>query len=117
MKDDTAHTGNVTLADGVGRPANDGAEERNQRREMRLQCDPSKVLLELAENSEPLEAQVVGVSKSGLQLRLGTSVAAGESVRVTHAKMVISGQIRYCRPNDVGAFDAGVEILNVQCAH
>jgi hypothetical protein len=42
---------------------------------------------------------------------LGTSVQAGEPVSITRTDAVISGEIRYCRPNDAGSFDVGVAIL------
>jgi len=90
------------------------AAGRNRRQEMRLPCDPGHVLLESAGHPEPVEGQIVEVSRSGLQLKLRTPVSAGESVRITRAGMIISGQIRYCRPNDAGSFDTGVAILDVQ---
>src|SRR5579863_9260100 len=91
-----------------GKPAvadDDEAAGRNRRREMRLQCDPANVVLEIVGHHEPVEGQIVEVSKSGLQLRVETLVPAGESVRVTRASMIINGQIRYCRPNAFGSFD------------
>jgi len=84
---------------------------------MRLQCEPTSVLLELAGHPEPVAGQIVQVSNSGLHLRMGTSVLVGESVRVTRTSMIISGQIRYCQPNDAGSFDTGVLILDVQYMH
>jgi hypothetical protein len=90
---------------------------RIQRREMRFQCDPASVLLEAAGHPEPAEGQIVEVSKTGLKLRLRTSShATSESVRITHARMIVNGQIRHYRPNDDGAFDTGVEIVDVRHA-
>jgi hypothetical protein len=111
MPDNSTNIDKRAIAD------DDEAAGRNRRREMRLQCDPANVVLEVAGHSEPVEGQIVEVSKSGLQLKLETSVPAGESVRVTRASMVINGQIRYCRPNGSGSFDTGVEILDVQYTH
>jgi hypothetical protein len=90
------------------------AEGRNRRQEMRLPCDPGDVRLELDGSPEPVEGHIVEVSKSGFQLRLGTVVPVGESVRVIGANTVISGEIRYCRANDEGSFDTGVAILDFQ---
>src|SRR5579863_8254783 len=98
MPDKSISTGKQTTAD------DDEAAGRNRRREMRFQCDPANVVLDITGHREPVEGQIVEVSKSGLQLRLDTSVPAGEAVRVTRASMIINGQIRYCRPNDAGSF-------------
>jgi hypothetical protein len=111
MPDNSASIVKRSLAD------DDEAAGRNRRREMRLQCDPANVVLDITGHSEPVEGQIVEVSKSGLQLRLENSVPAGQTVRVTRASMIINGQIRYCRPNDAGSFDTGVEILDVQYTH
>ena len=94
--------------------ARDEGAGRNRRQELRLPCDPGTVLLESVAHPEPVKGQIVEVSKSGLQLRLETPLPAGESVRITGANMVISGQIRYCRPNESGSFETGVAILDVQ---
>jgi hypothetical protein len=70
--------------------------------------------LEVAGHPEHVEGRVVEVSKSGLQVLLGASVLAGDLVRITCARMIISGHIRYCRPNDTGSFNTGVEIDDTQ---
>jgi hypothetical protein len=58
-------------------------------------------------------ATVLDVSKSGLRLKLESSINKGAEVRVTlQRNIVIFGQIRYCRPLD-GAFDAGVLIQDM----
>ena len=67
--------------------------DRIQRREMRLQCDPASVLLEASGHPEPAEGQIVEVSKTGLKLTLRTSShTTSESVRITHARMIVTGQ-------------------------
>ena len=82
--------------------------DRIKRGEMRLQCDPASVLLEAAGHPEPAEGQIVEVSKTGLKLRLRTSThATSESVRITHARMIVTGQIRHSGPNDAGALRHG----------
>jgi hypothetical protein len=111
MPDNSTNTGKQTAAQ------DDEAAGRNRRRELRLQCDPANVVLDRTGRHEPVDGQIVEVSKSGLQLRLETSVPAGEAVRVTRASMIINGQIRYCRPNEAGSFDTGVEIFDVQYTH
>ncbi|HEX4133293.1 MAG TPA: PilZ domain-containing protein [Bryobacteraceae bacterium] len=86
--------------------------EANRREEKRLSCDPGDVRLEFQGRPESVQAHIVEVSRSGLQLRLRTSVQAGEPVSITRADTVISGEIRYCRPNDGGFFEVGVAILD-----
>lgn len=86
--------------------------EANRREERRLSCDPGDVRLEFQGRPDSFPGRIVEVSRSGLQLRLETSVPAGEPVSITRSNTVISGQIRYCRPNDGGSFDVGVAILD-----
>jgi hypothetical protein len=89
-----------------------GYSEANRREERRLSCDPGNVRLEFRGRPEFVEGRIIEVSRSGLQLRLNASVQAGEPVSIIHSGTVISGEIRYCRPNDAGSFDAGVAILD-----
>jgi hypothetical protein len=114
MPDKAGNMANSGLRSSAGGLGHDEVAGRNRRQEMRLPCDPGDVLLELAGYPKPVEGHIVEVSRSGLQLRLGTFVPAGESVRVTRAGTIISGQIRYCRPNDAGSFDTGIAIFDVQ---
>jgi len=114
MPENAANTFRGAAGNSAGSPDQDEAAGRNRRQEMRLPCDPGSVLLESAGCPEPIEGQIVEVSRSGLQLRLQTPVDAGASVRITRAGMLISGQIRYCRPNDSGSFDTGVAIFDFQ---
>ena len=109
MHDNAANTGKDTI------PATQAATGgSNQRRERRLPCVQSTVVLEVSGHPERVEGRVVEVSKSGLQLVLGTSVLAGDLVRITCTRMIISGHIRYCRSNDAGSFNTGVEIDDAQ---
>jgi len=112
MPDNAANILKSGLQGSAGSPAQ--AEGRNRRQETRLPCDPGDVRLELNGSPEPVEGHIVEVSKSGLQLILGTAVPVGESVRVIRANTVISGEIRYCRQNDEGFFETGVAILDFQ---
>lgn len=117
MLNNAADLARGAMQSGAGSSTRDETAGSIRRREMRFQCDPAAVLLEAAGHPEPVEGQIVEVSKTGLRLRLGTSAfATSESVRVSHARMIISGQIRYCRRNAAGAFNTGVQILEVQYA-
>jgi hypothetical protein len=112
MHDNTANTGKGAIP-----AAQAETGSTNQRLERRLPSAQSSVVLEIAGHPEHLEGRVVEVSKSGLRILLGASVPAGDLVRITCARMIVSGQIRYCRSNDAGAFNTGVEILEVQYTH
>lgn len=114
MPENAENTFRGAVHSSAGSRAGEEAAGRNRRQEMRLPCDPGGVLLESVAHPEPVEGQIVEVSKSGLQLRLEIPVAAGALVRISRAGMAISGQIRYCRPNDAGSFDTGVAIFDVQ---
>jgi len=87
-----------------------GALFLEKRREARYPTnDPAEV--EIANGGGGRSsATVLDVSKSGLRLKLESSINKGAEVKVTlQRNIVIFGQIRYCRPLD-GAFDAGVLI-------
>lgn len=109
MHDNAANTGKGAMP---AAQAETGGS--NQRRERRLPCAQSSVVLEVAGHPERVEGRVVEVSKSGLQVVLGASVLTGDLVRITCARMIISGRIRYCRQNDSGSFSTGVEIDDAQ---
>lgn len=58
-------------------------------------------------------ATVLDVSRSGLRLKLDSSLNRGAEVKITLQKnILIFGQVRYCRPLD-GSFDAGVLIQDM----
>ncbi len=114
MLNNAANSVKGTEQSGAGSSTRGEAAGSMRRREMRFRCDPAEVLLEVAGHPEPLEGEIVEVSKTGIRLRLETAaLATSESVTVSHARMIISGQIRYCHRNDGGVF-TGVRILQVQ---
>ncbi len=58
-------------------------------------------------------ATVLDVSRSGLRLKLDSSINRGAEVKITlQRNIVIYGQIRYCRPLE-GNFDAGILIQDM----
>ena len=93
--------------------ANRGALFLEKRREARYPTnDPAEVeVVNGATGRFP--ATVLDVSKSGLRLKLDSSISKGAEVKITlQRNVVIFGQIRYCRPLD-GSFDAGVLIQDM----
>ena len=93
--------------------ANRGALFLEKRREARYPTnDPAEVEV-VNGGIGRSTATVLDVSKSGLRLKLESSINKGAEVKVTlQRNVVIFGQIRYCRPLD-GSFDAGVLIQDM----
>jgi hypothetical protein len=57
---------------------------------------------------------VLDVSKTGLRLHLESSVPVGSSIEVDLNTSVVFGQIRYCRPDELDGFEAGIQIETVK---
>jgi hypothetical protein len=93
--------------------ANRGALFLEKRREARYPTnDPAEIEV-VNGGTGRSQATVLDVSKSGLRLKLESSINRGAEVKVTlQRNVVIFGQIRYCRPLD-GSFDAGVLIQDM----
>ena len=97
MPENAENTFRGAVHSSAGSRAGEEAAGRNRRQEMRLPCDPGGVLLESVAHPEPVEGQIVEVSKSGLQLRLEIPVAftnAGDSTRSTYTAWVPSRMAR-----------------------
>ena len=93
--------------------ANRGALFLEKRREARYPTNDPAELEVVNGTMGPFAATVLDVSKSGLRLKLDSSVNKGAEVKVTlQSNIVIFGQIRYCRPLN-GSFDAGVLIQDM----
>jgi hypothetical protein len=97
----------------IATAANRGALFLEKRREARYPTnDPAEVEV-VSGGTGRSTATVLDVSKSGLRLKLESSINKGAEVKVTlQRNVVIFGQIRYCRPLD-GSFDAGVLIQDM----
>jgi hypothetical protein len=85
-----------------------------KRREARYPTnDPAEVEV-ISGGVGQFSATVVDVSRSGLRLKLDSSINRGAEVKITlQRNIVIIGQIRYCKPLD-GNFDAGVLIEDME---
>jgi hypothetical protein len=86
----------------------------DRRRELRLPCDRSTVLIELPGKAEQLQGEIIDVSRSGIFVRLDSQLNGGDSLRAILPHMTISGKVRYSRPNAQNSFDTGIEILDVE---
>jgi hypothetical protein len=99
--------------DATATAASRGALFLEKRREARYPTnDPAEVEV-VNGGTGRCPATVLDVSKSGLRLKLESSINRGAEVKVTlQRNVVIFGQIRYCRPLD-GSFDAGILIQDM----
>jgi len=99
--------------DATAAAASRGALFLEKRREARYPTnDPAEVEV-VNGGTGRCPATVLDVSKSGLRLKLESSINRGAEVKVTlQRNVVIFGQIRYCRPLD-GSFDAGILIQDM----
>src|ERR1019366_8145077 len=94
----------------VEHPASETAADR--RREKRFSSQRATASLFLRDQDHAAPVQVVDVSRDGMGLRLGMQVAVGSLVEVWLENFGVKGTIRFCRPTEDGAYDAGLEILS-----
>ena len=104
-------------AGGANNPAKAAARGTlflEKRREARYPTnDPAEVEV-ISGGVGQFSATVLDVSRSGLRLKLDSSINRGAEVKITlQRNIVIIGQIRYCKPLD-GNFDAGVLIEDME---
>jgi hypothetical protein len=101
-------------ADNPAKAATRGTLFLEKRREARYPTnDPAEVEV-MNGGVGRFSATVLDVSRSGLRLKLDSSINRGAEVKITlQRNIVIFGQIRYCRPLD-GNFDAGVLIRDME---
>jgi hypothetical protein len=90
-----------------------GALFLEKRREARYPTnDPAEVEV-IKGGAGHFSATVLDVSRSGLRLKIDSSVNRGSEVKITlQRNITVFGQVRYCRPLD-NSFDAGVLIQDM----
>jgi len=100
-------------ANGAAKASDRGALFLEKRREARYPTnDPAEVEV-INGGVGQFSATVLDVSRSGLRLKLDSSINRGAEVKITlQRNNVIFGQVRYCKPLD-GNFDAGVLIQDM----
>jgi hypothetical protein len=98
---------------GAAKASARGALFLEKRREARYPTnDPAEVEV-VSGGAGRFSATVLDVSRSGLRLKVDSSLNRGAEVKITlQRNIVIFGQIRYCKPLD-GNFDAGVLIQDM----
>jgi PilZ domain len=122
--DSDATAGSVVLAtrsseDNPDRKIDFGESHRRfpeARREQRTPCDAIPARVQLGAASESLMARVMDVSVSGVRLRLESPLEVGSEVTVWFERVVVTGQVRYCRRVGDGPFESGLclsEVLNI----
>lgn len=54
------------------------------------------------------------ISESGLQIRCGAAFPAGSVVRFALGSLLLTGEVRQCRPVDGGMYDTALRVLSAQ---
>jgi hypothetical protein len=84
------------------------------RRDMRFACDPATVQAHVSGYAQPVAAQVVQVSKSGVRLLVAEPLPEGAHVRVEIGALMVEGEIRHCkRCPDSKLWAVGILMLDV----
>ena len=90
------------------------AGDPEKRQEHRFASNPNDAVVHVPGRSTPLTAIIVDVSKSGLKLEVGEALSAGTELRVDMPRLVVAGDVRYCRElGEPGSFSIGVQIREV----
>ena len=84
-----------------------------RRREPRTRLDAIPAHIRLDDNPEPIPAQVLDISTSGIRVGLDFSLTVGKEVTVWFDNVIATGQVRYCRHDLNDHFYAGVQIKDV----
>lgn len=83
----------------------------NRRLEHRFPADaPVEVTIVYPVTPGRIKGTMVDLSKSGLRLRMETSLPKGSRVQVKLGDVVVFGEVRHCRETDEAWFEAGVHI-------
>lgn len=86
-------------------------EELNLRSERRLPCDVTKVNLFTNDAEKPIAGEVLDISVNGLRIRTEAMIAVGCAVKIDFQKHLLSGEVRFCRPDETGGFQVGLQII------
>jgi hypothetical protein len=90
-------------------PAGHGFKER--RSEPRRPCDA--IPASIRTDSGSLPAMVMDISRSGIRLEVETPLPVCSEITVYFNSIVAVAEVRYCRSNRNGSFDAGLRIQDV----
>ncbi|HVW09474.1 MAG TPA: PilZ domain-containing protein [Bryobacteraceae bacterium] len=79
-----------------------------RRREPRIPAGAIPARLRAGEGGEPIAAHVLDISTSGLRVRVNRPLEPGTEATIWFDLTVATGQVRYCRENRAGLFEAGL---------
>jgi hypothetical protein len=86
------------------------------RHEHRYKCTVTTIAIHSNNVPEPFGALILDVSKSGLRLLAPRAISRGQQVTIVFAnakrKPVIHAEARYCRSDQVGTYEIGLEITD-----
>lgn len=91
-----------------------------RRAERRMDCNSTPAELSLLSGGHKsittVPATIMNVSKSGVKVVANTRVGTGQQVRIKMEKLVLFGEVRYCRAK-YDMFESGVKISDVVGEH
>jgi len=73
---------------------------------------PAASQIRFNEHSRPIDAEVLDISTTGIQLRLGAYLIVGSDITIYFGRTVARGEVRYCRRNTANSFDAGLQLAD-----
>ena len=88
-----------------------GAEFSERRREPRRVCED--IAAEVRTESGSFTARIMDISRSGLRVEVRERLEVDSEVTVYFNNMVAACEVRYCAPNENGAFNAGLRMQDV----
>ena len=96
----------VDLSEATG-DNSDQAIADTRRQHVRVCCEPTKVYVHLAGYGRPLDAQMIDVSRGGMQLQINQQLPVGAHVTIDTGMMTVQGEVRHCQLED-GVYVVGV---------
>lgn len=95
----------------VERARSKAATAANRRSEPRFPANaPVEVSITYPVAQGHLAGTVIDISKSGLRLRMDTSLPKSSRVQVKLGEVMVFGEVRHCREVEDGVFEAGIRI-------
>jgi len=90
-------------------------ESKDRRVGLRYMLNPVRLVQILPPGaSAGGKGAVVDMSRTGLRIRCETLLQKGAILRVEFPNMIVTGEVRYCRPVEGASFHAGLRILSLK---
>jgi hypothetical protein len=80
----------------------------DNRSHVRMCCEPTLVYVHLADYNRPVNAQMIDVSKGGLQLQLNQPLPVGTYLTIDTGQVTLHGEVRHCQEQPGHVFVIGV---------